>query len=66
MSYLLDRQTQDGDSDKINFLNGVAHRRHHKRVRRFPWAKFFDGDLYRQEGYGHSPCVHPVYASGCF
>jgi sulfur relay (sulfurtransferase) complex TusBCD TusD component (DsrE family) len=43
MSHLLIGQAQDGDSDKINFLNGVARGRHHKRVRSFPWARFFDG-----------------------
>lgn len=43
--HLLVGQAQDGDSDEINFLNGVTPRCHHRWVRSFPWARFVDGVL---------------------
>ena len=42
-----------GDSDQINFLNGVARRRHHSWVRSFPWTRFFDGVRGLQKAVGH-------------
>jgi hypothetical protein len=29
----------------INFLNGIAERRHHSQVRNNPWTMFYDGEL---------------------
>jgi hypothetical protein len=38
----------------INFLNGIAGRRHHSHVRNNPWTMFFCGVACHQKAVGRS------------
>jgi predicted secreted Zn-dependent protease len=38
----------------INFLNGIAQRRHHSQVRNNPWTMFFYGVTRHQKVDGRS------------
>src|SRR3954462_6524750 len=47
----------------INFLTGIAARRHHSQVRNNPWTMFFYGDSLHQKVAGRSsptPIITPA------